>query len=60
MQEPAKVYTPETLAERWLCSGRHIRSMIARGDLKGFRLGGKLLRISAEEVENYESRNGSP
>jgi hypothetical protein len=33
--------------------------MIERGDLKAFLLGGKLLRISAEEVEDYERRNGS-
>jgi excisionase family DNA binding protein len=60
MQEPVRVYTPATLAERWHCSGRHIRNLINRGELKAFRLGGKLLRISAEEVEDYERRNGSP
>ncbi len=60
MQEPVKVYTPETLAERWLCSGRHIRNMIARGELKAFRAGGKLLRITAEEVKDHERRNAYP
>jgi excisionase family DNA binding protein len=33
--------------------------MIERGELKAFRVGGKLLRIAAEEVEDYERRNGS-
>ncbi len=59
MKEPVRVYTPATLAQRWMCSERHIRNMIERGDLKAFLLGGKLLRISAEEVEDYERRNGS-
>jgi hypothetical protein len=49
------VYTPETLAERWRCSGAHIRNMIKRGDLAGFRYGGKLLRISAAVVAAYEN-----
>ncbi len=49
-----KVYTPKTLAERWQCNARHIRRMVDRGDLPGFRLGGKLLRIRGEDVEAYE------
>jgi excisionase family DNA binding protein len=60
MENPERVYTPVTLARRWQCSSQHIRDMIERGDLKAFRVGGKLLRISAEEVEDYERRNGSP
>ncbi|TXN40662.1 helix-turn-helix domain-containing protein [Methylobacterium sp. WL119] len=49
------VYTPETLADRWQCSGNHIRNMIKRGDLAGFQYGGKLLRISAAVVAAYEN-----
>lgn len=52
-------YTPETLAERWGCSSAHVRSMIRRGELAHFRLGGKLLRISAEEVARCESQGSS-
>lgn len=52
------VYTPTTLAERWECSESHVRNMIAAGALPSFRLGGKLLRIRAEDVEAYECRNG--
>ena len=59
MALPARPYTPETLAERWGCSSAHVRSMIRRGELAHFRLGGKLLRIAAREVERYESQ-GSP
>ena len=47
-------FTPETLADRWQCSPRHIRNMIRDGRLPGFRLGGKLLRIRAGDVEEFE------
>ncbi len=60
MKEPVRVYTPATLAKRWLCSDQHIRNMIERGELKAFRVGGKLVRITAEEAEDYERRNASP
>jgi excisionase family DNA binding protein len=53
------VYTPATLAERWECSERHVRNMIASGDLPAFRLAGKLLRIRAEDVERFECQNGA-
>ncbi|AUN31998.1 hypothetical protein C0V82_16345 [Niveispirillum cyanobacteriorum] len=49
----SKPFTPDTLAERWECSPRHIRDMINRGQLPAFRLG-KLVRISAESVQRIE------
>jgi excisionase family DNA binding protein len=55
-----KAYTPKTLAARWLCSERHIRNMIDRGELPAFRLGGKLLRIRREDVEAFEARRTEP
>jgi hypothetical protein len=54
MAEPARSYTPKTLAERWGCSEADIRGMARWGDLVTFRLGGKLLRSSADEVERWE------
>lgn len=51
-------YTPAQVADRWQCSERHIRNMIASGELPAFRLGGKLLRIRAEDVETFECQNG--
>jgi hypothetical protein len=45
------------LAEEWCCSERHIRNLVAAGQLRAFRLGGKLLRITAEEAENFQCRN---
>ncbi|WP_410010542.1 excisionase family DNA-binding protein [Phyllobacterium zundukense] len=50
------VFTPRTLAQRWQCSERHVRTMIATGELPSFRLGGKLLRIRAEEVDLIEQK----
>jgi excisionase family DNA binding protein len=53
-----RVYTPAMLAERWACSESHVRNLIAAGNLPSFRLGGKLLRIRASDVEEYECRAG--
>ena len=39
------VLTPAMLADHWHCSERHVRNLINRGELRGVRLGGKLLRI---------------
>jgi len=47
------VYTPAALAREWACSERHIRNLIAAGQLRGFRLGGKLLRIQSDAVEEF-------
>lgn len=47
---------PRQLAERWGCSERHVRNLIAAGQLRHFRLGGRLLRIPASAVEEYERR----
>jgi hypothetical protein len=48
------VYTPAALAREWMCSERHIRNLIAKGQLRAFRLGGKLLRIPLECAEEFE------
>jgi excisionase family DNA binding protein len=50
------VVTPAMLAERWQCSERHVRNLIARGELPCFRLGQKLLRINIQHVEAFECR----
>jgi hypothetical protein len=52
-----RVFTPAALAKTWCCSERHIRNLVAAGELRAFRLGGKLLRITAEEAENFQCRN---
>ena len=45
---------PKHVAERWGCSERHVRNLIRDGELKHFRLGGRLLRVPASAVEEYE------
>jgi len=50
------VYTPAALAREWECSERHIRNLVAAGQLRAFRLGGKLLRITAEAAEDFQCR----
>lgn len=57
MSEPinnGRPFSPESLAERWECSSRHVRSLLKSGGLHGFQLGGKLWRISAAEVGRFE------
>jgi len=47
---------PREVAERWGCSERHVRNLIASGQLGHFRVGDRLLRILAAAVEEYERR----
>lgn len=49
-------YTPEGLAERWQCKTDHVRKMLQAGELHGFKIGAKLWRIPAAEVERIECR----
>lgn len=45
---------PCDVARMWQCSERHVRTLIAKGDLRHFRVGGKLVRIPVEAVTEYE------
>lgn len=54
-----KPFSIRTLAERWDCSEEHVRRMVKSGRLRTFDLGGKLIRISAEEVERWETSQSS-
>lgn len=57
----ARPYSVPTLAQHWGCAPDTVYSLIKGGDLQAFRVGGKLLRIRAEEVERYEcQRNHTP
>jgi excisionase family DNA binding protein len=49
-----QAFRPAQLAERWQCSERHVRNLINRGELKFFRLGGKLVRVPRAAVEEFE------
>lgn len=50
------VFDVASLAEHWACGTDTVYALIKSGDLQAFKLGGKLLRIRAEEVERYECR----
>lgn len=50
---------PRDVAERWQCSERHVRNLINRGELRHFRLGGKLVRIPISAVEEFEECQNS-
>lgn len=51
-----QVYSVSGLADHWGCGTDTVYSLIKGGDLPAFKLGGKLLRIRADEVERYECR----
>ena len=46
-------YTLDGLAERWECSGTHVRRLCAAGKLRHFRIG-SLYRIPVDAVLEYE------
>jgi excisionase family DNA binding protein len=52
-------YRVTDLAARWQCSPNTVRAMIRRGELKPLPFCGKLLRISQQEVEQWEAGEGS-
>ena len=54
-----KPFTVAALALRWECSPDFVYDQIRQGRLNAIRLGGKLLRISVDEVERWESAGGS-
>lgn len=53
------VYSVASLAEHWECGTDTIYSMIKSGDLPAFKVGGRLLRIRADEVERFECRTAT-
>ncbi|WP_373324517.1 helix-turn-helix domain-containing protein [Methylorubrum suomiense] len=55
-----EVFTAAEVATRWKCSASFVRRLIDNGELPAFRVGGKLLRITARAVREYEAcRNTS-
>lgn len=50
-----RLFSPDTLAERWGCSATQVRTLIKSGKLSAFRIG-SLYRIRLEAVEAFESQ----
>jgi len=55
----SKPFTVASLAEHLECSQDTIRRMIENGQLPTFRVGARLLRIRAEDVEQWVKSGGS-
>lgn len=55
-----KVFDVTGLADHWGCSADIIYGLIRGGELQAFKLGGKLIRIRAEEVEKFECQTITP
>ena len=49
-----KVFTARNLAMRWGVSEREVRNLVRSGDLRGTYLARRLLRISRDDVLEYE------
>lgn len=47
-------FTVSELARRWGCSDTNIYNMVRSGDLRAFKAGKKLLRVTTAEVERVE------
>jgi excisionase family DNA binding protein len=52
--EGVRAYSPSGLAAAWKCSEKHVRNLLNSGQLRGWKLGGKLWRIKPDAVEEYE------
>lgn len=50
------IYSVATLADHWGCANDTVYALVKSGELQHFKLGGKLIRIRADEVERYERR----
>lgn len=48
---------PAEVAARWACSPAHVRTLAARGELRGMKIGAKDWRFSLEAVLDFEGRN---
>lgn len=51
------IYTANTLAERWTCSGNHVRKLIRQGRLQAVKRMGKMIRITPAAVIAFEEAN---
>lgn len=49
---PVRRYVPLSAGAEYLsCSERHIRDMIARGEIPGYRLGNKAIRVDLNDLD---------
>jgi excisionase family DNA binding protein len=55
-ERPATFWSLERGADDLGCSVKTIRRMIASGELSGYRIGKKMIRVSADEVRSLARR----
>lgn len=55
--EPTRPFTVAKLAEHWEVSETFVYDQIKAGRLRAIRLGGKLLRIKPDAVEDFECQH---
>lgn len=49
--KPSRLRDLKYAAQRFACSERTIRRMIAAGELTGYRVGKRLVRVDADELD---------
>ncbi len=55
----SRVYSVKQLSVRWDVHISTVYDIIARRGLKSFKLGGKLIRVRAEDLEQWENAGGN-
>lgn len=53
-----KVFNAKSLSMRWGMKEKDVRDLVRNGELHGSYLAGKLLRISREDVLDFEQKHG--
>lgn len=50
MEQPAAFWSLERAAEHYGCSVKTVRRMIASGEITGYRVGKRMIRVAADEI----------
>jgi excisionase family DNA binding protein len=50
--------TPREIAEAWRCTPHHVRALVRSGQLRGFRIGSKMI-VSEKDASAYLERRAT-
>ena len=50
--------TPNELAQQWRCTSHHVRALVRTGQLRGFRVGAKMI-VNVKDAAAYLERNAT-
>jgi excisionase family DNA binding protein len=56
----SEVLTLSDLMLRWKTSRKTVLALIHAGRLRAFKIGTRVYRVTADEVERYQQENGIP